>query len=539
MTTIAQPEIATQRRVINYFTNTLDYQYLGNLHDNPTTPNIDDHRLRAWLTSQGHDELTITRALDTLTRANAITATRDLYDTNRAVYELLRYGVKVKPTVGEKSITVPLIDWQTPTANHFAIAEEVTVKGATQTRRPDVVLYINGIAVAVLELKRSTVALSEGIRQHLSSQSKDFIPHFYTTVQLVLAGNDSEGLRYGVIQTPEKYFLEWKEPDPEPNPLLRALGQLCRPGRLLEIIHDFMVFDAGIKKTCRHNQYFGVRAAQPHIQRREGGIIWHTQGSGKSLTMVWLAKWIREQSAEHRVLLITDRTELDEQIEKVFLGVDEQIYRTSSSADLIHTLNSDTEWLICTLVHKFARGGEDTATEDFIQELQQHLPPNFRARGNITVFVDECHRTQSGKLHRAMKTLLPDAIFIGFIGTPLLKTDKQTSVETFGGWIHQYKYDQAVRDGVVLDLRYEARDIDQTLESPELVDQWFAAKTWGLSDLGKAELKKRWGTMQKLLSAADRLRKIVADILMDMAQRDRLRSGRRERRWPWTKRSVP
>jgi len=407
----------------------------------------------------------------------------------------------------------------------------VTVYGV-HTKRPDLVLYVNGIALGVLELKRSIVSVSEGIRQSLDSQKKEFIRPFYTTVQLVMAGNDTEGLRYGVIETPEKYWLRWKEADAlaqvlaaaGENPLLRELGQLCGKARLLEIVHDFMVFDAGIKKTCRHNQYFGVHAAQARVRSREGGILWHTQGSGKSLIMVWLAKWIREHVKDARVLILTDRTELDEQIEKVFKGVSEDIHRTRSGADLVRVLSGGEEWLIGSLIHKFGTS-EEGDIDAFLADIQGHLPRGFRAKGEIFVFVDECHRTQSGKLHEAMKALLPGAMLIGFTGTPLLKSDKRRSIETFGPYIHTYKYDEAVRDGVVLDLRYEARDIDQSITSPAKVDQWFELKTKGLTDVARSQLKQRWGTMQKVLSARDRLEKIAADILMDMATRDRLKSG--------------
>jgi type I restriction enzyme R subunit len=309
----------------------------------------------------------------------------------------------------------------------------------------------------------------------------------------------------------------------------RALIQICAKPRLLELVHDFIVFDAGVKKLCRPNQYFGVRAAQAHVKRREGGIIWHTQGSGKSLTMVWLARWIREHVTDARVLIITDRTDLDEQIEKVFKGVNEEIYRTTSGADLIATLNATAPWLVCSLVHKF--GGKEDGEEagdipGYILELKKALPPGFGAKGNLFVFVDECHRTQSGELHKAMKAILPGAVFVGFTGTPLLKADKQKSIEVFGRYIHTYKFDEAVRDGVVLDLRYEARDIDQRITSQAKIDQWFEAKTSGLTDLAKAQLKQRWGTMQKVLSSQSRLEQIVADILMDMETRDRLKSGR-------------
>ena len=531
MSTVGQREILTQRRVVAFFQDALNYAYLGHWKDRAENGNVEEALLTDWLKRQGHDDKIITKAMRELSKATALTGSKTLYDANREVYGLLRYGVKVQPDVGEQNITVWLIDWKTPANNDFAIAEEVTVAGKN-TKRPDLVIYVNGIALGVLELKRSTVSVTEGIRQNLDSQKKEFIQPFFATVQLVMAGNDTEGLRYGVIETPEKYWLRWKEAEAHPaaaeNPLLRELSQLCGKQRLLEIVHDFIVFDAGVKKICRHNQYFGVQAAQARVKRCEGGIIWHTQGSGKSLTMVWLAKWIREHVNDGRVLIITDRTELDEQIEKVFKGVSEDIYRTKSSADLVRVLNAGDEWLIGSLIHKFGASEEisDKDIETYIEEIKKSLPKGFHAKGDIFVFVDECHRTQSGKLHKAMKELLPGAMLIGFTGTPLLKDDKQRSIKTFGPYIHTYKYDEAVGDGVVLDLRYEARNIDQNITSQAKIDQWFELKTRGLTDVAKAQLKQRWGTMQKVLSARDRLEKIVADILIDMETRDRLKSGR-------------
>ncbi len=527
MRAVGQREILAQRRVVAVFKDALDYAYLGYWKEREGNSNVEDALLAQWLKRQGHSKRIIGKALFELGKATALGGSKTLYDANREVYGLLRYGVKVRPEVDEQNITVWLIDWANPGNNDFAIAEEVTVAGEN-TKRPDIVLYVNGIALGVLELERSIVSVTEGIRQNLDSQKKAFIQPFYSTVQFVMAGNDTEGLRYGVIETPEKYWLRWKETNAPAtagdNPLLRELGQLCSKGRFLELVHDFVVFDAGIKKTCRHNQYFGVRAAQARVKRREGGILWHTQGSGKSLIMVWLAKWIREHVRDSRVLIITDRTELDEQIEKVFKGVSEAIYRTKSGEDLVRVLNASDEWLVASLVHKFG-ASEEGDVDAFIEDIQSHLPKDFRAKGEIFVFVDECHRTQSGKLHDAMKALLPGAMLIGFTGTPLLKDDKRRSIETFGPYIHTYKYDEAVRDGVVLDLRYEARDIDQNITSQAKIDQWFELKTGGLTDVAKAQLKQRWGTMQKVLSARDRLEKIVADILMDMATRDRLKSG--------------
>ncbi|MGD0886144.1 MAG: HsdR family type I site-specific deoxyribonuclease [Thermodesulfovibrionales bacterium] len=532
MSTIGQIEKKTQQRVVKLFREQLDYAYLGDWSEREGNRNIEEDLQRKFLRErQGYDEELITRAIHVLDKA-AGDASKSLYDRNRAFYELLRYGVKVKAEVGENFQTVWLIDWKKPELNNFAIAEEVTLPGAdakAHGKRPDVVLYVNGIALGVLELKRSTVSVAEGIRQNLDNEKKVFIQPFFSTMQWVMAGNDTEGLRYGTIETPEKYYLKWKEDSTEENPLDRALLQLCAKPRFLELVHDFVLFDSGTKKLCRHNQYFAVRASQDFVKRREGGIIWNTQGSGKSLIMVWLAKWIREHVTDARVLIITDRTELDEQIEKVFKGVNEDIYRTKSGADLIASLNATMPWLLCSLIHKF--GGKEDGVEvgdiaGFIEEVKKALPKDFKAKGDLYVFVDECHRTQSGKLHEAMKEILPGAVFIGFTGTPLLKVDKQKSIEVFGRYIHTYKFNEAVKDGVVLDLRYEARDIDQRITSQAKIDQWFDAKTKGLTDLAKAQLKQRWGTMQKVLSCRSRLEQIVADIMMDMETRDRLQSGR-------------
>ena len=527
MNYIGQKERVTQNRVVKLFCEDLGYKYLGDWQDEERDGSVEYNLLSEWLTNRGVSETLIKRVFRELEQASALGDGRHLYDANKDVYSLLRYGVKAREGVGEQHQTVWLIDWENPLNNDFSIAEEVSVRGENK-KRPDIVLYVNGIALGVIELKRSSVSVGEGIRQNLDNQKKAFIRNFFTTMQLVMAGNDSEGLRYGTIETSEKHYYQWKEniDNSFDNLLDFHISRMCDKGRLLEIIHNFIVFDAGVKKTCRHNQYFGVKAAQDYIQRKEGGIIWHTQGSGKSLTMVWLAKWIRENIQDSRVLVVTDRTELDDQIEKVFTGVNEKIYRTKSGSDLISTLNQTTPWLMCSLVHKFGSQEDDKGTEDFIKELTADLPSDFKAKGNVFVFVDECHRTQSGKLHDAMTAILPDAMFVGFTGTPLLKADKKKSFEVFGSFIHTYKFDEAVADGVVLDLRYEARDIDQYVTSQKKVDQWFNLKTKGLSDVARAQLKLKWGTMQNVLSSQDRLEQIANDILMDMETKPRLMDGR-------------
>ena len=520
-------ERITQDRVVDLFQGHLGYRSLGNLVDQENS-NIRENDLKAWLKKQGrYSDQVIHKALFEFRKATNVNPTDDLYPINREGYSKLRYGVKVAEEVGSPVQTVWLIDWEDPFANDFAIAEEVTVKGK-HTKRPDVVIYVNGIALGVLELKRSAIVASEGIRQNLDNQSHHFIKPFFATVQLVLAGNDSQGLYYGTTKTSEKYFLKWKEEnhpyDPGRNLLDQHLLQFCQKDRLLEIIHDFVVFDSGTKKLCRPNQFFGVRAARQFVNRREGGIIWHTQGSGKSLTMVWLAKWIRENQTNARLLIITDRTELDEQIEKVFKGVDEQIYRTRSGRDLIQVLNDTQPWLIGSLIHKFGAGTRENELDEFLKEIDR--PLDFSPKGNLFVFIDECHRTQSGDLHEVMKRLLPNALFLGFTGTPLLKSDKKRSIEIFGPYIHTYKFDEAVADGVVLDLLYEARDVDQRVLDQKGIDEWFETVTRGMNDLPKAELKQQWGTMQKVLSSRDRLQRIVYDITKDFKVKPRLRDGR-------------
>jgi len=550
MIQVGQRERLTQNRVVQLFRQQLGYSYLGNWQDRPNNSHIETDLLTAFLRDkQSYSDSLINKALYELKKI-ADDQNKSVYDINKAVYSLLRYGVKVREEVGENTQTVWLINWKNPLENDFAIAEEVTVKGEN-SKRPDLVLYINGIALGVLELKRSTVNVSQGIRQNLDNQTSRFIKSFFATLQFVMAGNDTQGLHYGTIETPEKYYLTWKEENPDYNPktdpkenkylssldcgiannaLDCTLLRLCEKQRFLELIHNFIVFDRGIKKVCRHNQYFGVKAAQTFLQQRKGGIIWHTQGSGKSLTMVWLTKWIRENITDARVLIVTDRDELDKQIENVFKGVNEDIYRTKNGNDLIDKLDRTTPWLLCSLIHKFGKKDKDKVSDadydSYIADLKRSLPQDFSPKGDIYVFVDECHRTQSGKLHDAMKKILPNAVFIGFTGTPLLKKDKQNSIKVFGGYIHTYNFHEAVADKVVLDLRYEARNVDQFITSETKIDQWFEAKTRGLTEQAKIQLKQRWGTLQKVLSSTSRLEKIVSDILLDFETKDRLQSNR-------------
>ena len=520
--TIGQPERVTQDRIIALFRDELHYRYLGDWRDRDGNTNIEQSALTAYLTRAGYSPAQIAKATHAL-RTEADNQTRHPYATNEAVYKLLRYGVPVKIDVSKPTETVHLINWAEPLRNDFAIAEEVTLRGHHE-RRPDIVLYVNGIAVGVIELKNSRISIGDGIRQLLSNQSSDFNARFFSTVQIVFAGSDSEGMRYGTTGTQEKYFLKWKEDEQDDTrfKLDKYLLKMCAKERLIELMHDFVLFDGGIKKLPRFHQYFAIKAAQRHVRERQGGIVWHTQGSGKSIVMVLLAKWILENLPHARVVVVTDRDELDKQIEGVFSATGEAIQRTSSGRDLLTLLSQAKPRLLCSLVHKFGRHGVDNF-DQFIRELEAQ--PS-QAVGEIFVFVDECHRTESGKLHRVMEAILPNAVFIGFTGTPLLKMDKQTSLEVFGGYIHTYKFSEAVEDEVVLDLVYEARDIDQRLGSEDKIDAWFDAKTRGLNDWQKAALREKWGTMQNVLSSKGRMDRVVGDIVFDFATKPRLSSER-------------
>ena len=272
MNGVGRPESVTQNRVIALFREELSYRYLGNWTDRDGNSNIEEGLLSAWLTKNGYTPAQISVAMYKL-RTEADNHNRSLYGNNHAVYNLLRYGVPVKIEAGKVTETVHLINWSDPEKNDFAIAKEVTFKGNYE-RRPDIVLYANGIAIGVLELKNSRVTIGDGTRQLLSNQQKEFNEWFFATVQIVFAGNDSEGLQYGTVGTPEKYFLKWKEDEADNTrfKLDKYLLKICEKRRVIELMHDFVLFDSGVKKLPRVHQYFGIKAAQQPRSRKEG---WH------------------------------------------------------------------------------------------------------------------------------------------------------------------------------------------------------------------------------------------------------------------------
>ena len=549
-------ERAVQDRIIGLLRTKLGYEYLGNLSERENTC-LDRQALKEFLVGkQKLEPACADRAIAELAKRMACPSQADLYSVNKEVYLTLRYPMPVATEPGKPMKQVYFIDWQHPLENNFSIAEEVTVRrqiAANGHRRPDVVIWVNGIALCVIELKKASVSVAEGIRQNYRNQQAGEIPAFFAAAQLLMAGNESEGLKYATTLTPEKYWLKWKEPCGNPcaaprwgkseiKPLVdRLFAQMLDKERLLAFIHDGVVFDGGVKKVMRPAQFFALEAAKPRIMRKESGIIWHSQGSGKSLTMAWLAQWIKEHRPDARVVIITDRDELDKQITNGFKEAGEKPYRATSGADLIATLNGSRERLITTLIHKFGANGPrekmdarerrlrgERSAAVYLKELADKLPPGFKAKGDIFVFVDECHRTQGGVMNLAMKKIMgPDVMLIGFTGTPLLKSEKGalTSYANFGPFIHTYKFDEAVEDGVVLDLRYEARDIEQSLAEDVTFDSIFEHKTRNLLPAKKEELKKRWARMQNLFSAKERVQRIVTDICMDMGIKPALREG--------------
>ncbi len=528
MSQTLRPERVTQNRVVKQLTTPiaaggLGHTNLGDWSKREGNRSVEAQLLRANLEARGYSAVHISQALQKLmTAADATGIT--LYQANLRTYQLLRYGVQVQVAAGAPHETVNLIDWATPGNNHFALAEEVTLKGGHE-RRPDIVLYVNGMALVVIELKRSSVDVANGIRQLITNQEEIFNLGFFSTVQLVLAGSDSQGLRYGTTGTPEKFFVEWKHHLKAGDGAALAegalldgpLSQLLEPARLLDLIRNFVIFDAGQKKVPRLHQYEGVKAAQVSIRKHEGGVIWHTQGSGKSILMVLLAKWLLEHDPDARILVVTDRDELDKQIEGVMrnagvIGAEAPSPRIQSRRELVEKLGSASPRLMCALIHKID-----------VSDLRGDPP---KVAGRFFVFVDECHRTQGGDMNKQMKRWLGSATFIGFTGTPLLRRDRQTTAEVFGSFIHTYKFDQAVADKVVLDLKYEARDVPQRLTSRKAIDDWFEKKTQGLNNFQKSVLRKRWATMEELMSAGERKQRIIADIVHDFGVKPRLNNDR-------------
>jgi type I restriction enzyme, R subunit len=364
---IGQSERTTQERIIQLFHEELEYDYLGNWSDRDNS-NIEESLLSRYLNGRGYTSVQISRVLDRL-RTEALNPNRSLYDNNKAVYSLLRYGVQVQASVGEQTQTVRLIDWNNATNNDFAIAEEVTLRGNYE-RRPTSSSMSTGSLSGCWNSK-TAVKVSGKVSAKISrTKALSLMNGFLAPCSLFSPVTTRRGYSMALSVQRRKYFLKWKEDESENSrfKLDKYLLKMCNKERLIELMHDFVLFDGGVKKLPRVHQYMGIKLAQDHVHRREGGIIWHTQGSGKSIVMVLLAKWILENKPNARVVIVTDRDELDKQIEGVFRDADHHMSRATSGRDLMKQLSSPTPRLLCSLVHKFGRKGVDDF-EQFISEL--------------------------------------------------------------------------------------------------------------------------------------------------------------------------
>ncbi len=451
MNTSDQIDRNTQNQIVELFIGNLGYTYLGNWEELDNCSNIEERHLSHYLSKQGYTAAEISKAITELKQVTT-SFSDDLYQKNKKVYALLRNGVPLtdhNPT----HATLNFIDWNNWSNNVFGIAQEVSIKG-NKHKRPDIVLYVNGIALALLEVKNSTSDIAAGIRQTTTMQQGHFMESFFSTIQLIMAGNATQGMRYGTIKTEEKSFLKWNEDfeDKSLPEMEQHLVAMCNKERFLQLIYGGIVFDSGKKKIAGAQHFFALKAAKERVQNKEGGIIWHNQASGKSGMMVLLAKSILENNANARIIILTDNPELDKQLEPLFTENGENIKRTANSKKLLQQLHQPSPRLLSSLVQKLGKKSDDNAQE-FIKELELYPVPSGM---ELFIFVDDCHRAQSGKLNLALKMMLHEAIFVGFSSIPLLKKDKKITLEIFGNYIHTNKINQNAEDEASKKLVFSA-----------------------------------------------------------------------------------
>ena len=460
----------------------------------------------------------VLKAVDELA---GVSLNEGLMVANERITNLLLLGTSLEENLEDgtrRSFSFKFIDFENLQNNDFYVTEEFEVSRVSQSdaqkhRRPDLVLFINGIPIVVIELKKSSVSFENGIKQLEKEQGKDEIAHLFKYIQLTIAANGS-GARYGTTGTAFKFYSVWKEQDEakakeslksvingrEISALDMTLFALLSKDRLLRLVRHYIVFDKKMKKVCRYQQFFAIEETLKRVSAkkdgaRAGGLIWHTQGSGKSLTMVMLTKLLKQIYINSKIIVVTDRIDLDGQIHETFENTDTTAGRASSGSDLIEKLQSGVS-VITTLVHKFEKvKNQKVVIRD----------------GDIFVLVDESHRTQGGDLHKAMKKALPLACYIGFTGTPLLKREKN-SFAKFGGEIHRYTIDDAVKDGAVLPLLYEGRYVGQEVLDPEGLTRKFDLISRELGDEAKRDLQQKWARFERVASSEQRLELIAVDI---------------------------
>ncbi|QWB96212.1 type I restriction endonuclease subunit R [Mycoplasmatota bacterium] len=451
-----------------------------------------------------------------------------LIKTNEKVYDVLTLGKSYQEVVskvdGIRSFNLNYIDYEHPDRNVFHAVEEFTVEREDGQGhvRPDIVLFINGLPFGVIECKKASVSINQGISQMLRNQSIQYVPQLFKFIQIVMSTNKNE-TKYATVGTPAKFWSLWKEDKQSdeydwfeqtlseavtnriPSIQDKNILSLFHPKRALDIIRYFLLFDRNEKKIARYQQFFAIKEIMKTINEtdkdgnRQSGVIWHTQGSGKSLTMVMLAKYILSELAiEHsRLVVVTDRIELDSQIHKTFNHSRLKAARATSGKNLVYLIENKKADVITTLVHKF-----DTASKN-------KKPVKDK---NVFVLVDESHRTQYGELHIKMKQVFPNACYLGFTGTPLMKKEKST-MRKFGRMIHKYTIKDGVNDGTIVPLLYEGRFVDQTVNRLA-IDKRIEMITRNLNDKQKILLKQKWAKFENIASSEQRIRLIADDIYM-------------------------
>ena len=447
--------------------------------------------------------------------------TDGLVHTSEKIYDALLLGKSYPETVGEGktlSFNLKYIDWEHPENNLFHVTEEFAVdsRDKLHNARPDIVLFINGIPFAVIECKVPQISVEQAVEQNIRNQQKEYIPQLYKFAQIVMATNKN-GVKYGTTGTPKKFWNVWKEQntafleealehyvtDRSPTEQDRNLISLFSKERVMELIRYFVLFDANVKKICRYQQYFAIKEIIKTIQQtnekgnRQSGVIWHTQGSGKSLTMVMLAKYILMElsNCNPKVVVVTDRKELDRQIAATFAHTRLNPARATSGRNLVELLGSGKADVVTTIINKFN-----------IVEKMEHK--NFSR--DVFLLVDESHRSNYGQLATKMRAVFPNACYIGFTGTPLMKKEKNTMAK-FGKLIHKYTIKDGVEDGAIVPLIYEGRFVEQNVDEDN-IDLWFKQTTKRLTETQRDDLSRKWSSIRRLTSTDARIKRIALDI---------------------------
>ena len=534
------------------------YLERGGRLSNILLENILEKQLRRMNTIKAggkEHEFSDTNIKAAIDKLKVVTLNEGLIKTSERVFDLLSLGESFEQTIDgdKKGRSLKYVDWENWDKNVFHITEEFEVEktGSYDKRRPDIVLFVNGIPFVIIECKTPPIEsekkdpVDQAISQHLRNQRNDEVPHLYVFAQLLLALHKNEA-KYATTGTEKKFWAVWREEEnieervrvlankplskdsresifaDRLNPLKnyfleieasgrevweqdRALYSLCRPERLLELVYKFIVFDGGAKKVARYQQYFAVKSAMERVQifepegNRKGGVIWHTQGSGKSLTMVMLAKSIAldKEIKNPRIVLVTDRTDLDDQIYDTFLACGKQPVQAGSGEELFRLLSENKEAIVTTIINKF------------VSVIDRRKYRNESRE--IFVLVDEGHRTNYKELHQKMRKVLPKACYVSFTGTPLLKKEKNT-VRQFGGLIEPtYNIHRAVEDKTVVPILYEGRHVLQEVDQ-KAIDQWFEIVTKELTPEQRRDLKKKFTSADQLNKADQKIKCIAYDI---------------------------